>query len=94
MGNPTSLYLQAASISLPVGSLVWVEDPDIAWIDGEILEVNGSDIKVLCNSGKTVSEHMTFYFREGVMSCFIQLTAEMSQGIELYPLYSFEHIGN
>ncbi|KAF3667539.1 Myosin-9 [Capsicum annuum] len=54
MGNPTSLYLQAASISLPVGSLVWVEDPDIAWIDGEILEVNGSDIKVLCNSGKTV----------------------------------------
>ncbi|KAG5586929.1 hypothetical protein H5410_047363 [Solanum commersonii] len=44
----------AASISLPVGSLVWVEDPDVAWIDGEVLEVNGSDIKVLCTSGKTV----------------------------------------
>ncbi|XP_049406018.1 myosin-6 [Solanum stenotomum] len=44
----------AASISLPAGSLVWVEDPDVAWIDGEVLEVNGSDIKVLCTSGKTV----------------------------------------
>ncbi|KAK4344705.1 hypothetical protein RND71_034881 [Anisodus tanguticus] len=54
MGNPTSLYLQAASVSLPVGSLVWVEDPDVAWIDGEVVEVNGSDVKVLCTSGKTV----------------------------------------
>ncbi|KAK4366137.1 hypothetical protein RND71_014017 [Anisodus tanguticus] len=54
MGNPTLLYLQAASVSLPVGSIVWVEDPDVAWIDGEVVEVNGSDIKVLCTSGKTV----------------------------------------
>ncbi|KAJ8558195.1 hypothetical protein K7X08_004961 [Anisodus acutangulus] len=44
----------AASVSLPVGSIVWVEDPDVAWIDGEVVEVNGSDIKVLCTSGKTV----------------------------------------
>ncbi|KAA3468869.1 Myosin-J heavy chain [Gossypium australe] len=40
--------------SLAVGSLVWVEDPDIAWIDGEVVQVNGEDIKVLCTSGKTV----------------------------------------
>lgn len=37
-----------------MGSLVWVEDPVVAWIDGEVLEVNGADIKVLCTSGKTV----------------------------------------
>lgn len=43
-----------ASVTLGVGSLVWVEDPDVAWIDGEVLEVNGVDIKVLCTSGKTV----------------------------------------
>lgn len=66
MGNPTLLYLQAASVSLPVGSLVWVEDPDVAWIDGEVLELNGSDIKVLCTSGKTVSEHMASYCRKEV----------------------------
>ncbi|GAA0170129.1 actin binding motor protein [Lithospermum erythrorhizon] len=44
----------AASISLALGSLVWVEDQDVAWIDGEVLEVKGDDVKVLCTSGKTV----------------------------------------
>ncbi|MBA0802680.1 hypothetical protein Gohar_012957, partial [Gossypium harknessii] len=44
----------AATTSLVVGSLVWVEDPDDAWIDGEVVEVKGEDIKVLCTSGKTV----------------------------------------
>ncbi|XVF32292.1 hypothetical protein REPUB_Repub17cG0069500 [Reevesia pubescens] len=48
------LIYMAATTSLVVGSLVWVEDSDIAWIDGEVVEVNGEDIKVLCNSGKTV----------------------------------------
>lgn len=43
-----------ASAALGVGSLVWVEDPDEAWIDGEVVAVNGEDIKVLCTSGKTV----------------------------------------
>ncbi|CAI0560601.1 unnamed protein product [Linum tenue] len=45
----------AASVSLAVGSLVWVEDPDTAWIDGEVVEIKGEDIKVLCTSGKTVA---------------------------------------
>ncbi|PHU13460.1 Myosin-14 [Capsicum chinense] len=54
MANISLLDLQAASVSLAVGSLVWVEDPDVAWIDGEVLEVNGADVKVSCTSGKTV----------------------------------------
>uniref|UniRef100_A0A7N0SYH6 Uncharacterized protein n=1 Tax=Kalanchoe fedtschenkoi TaxID=63787 RepID=A0A7N0SYH6_KALFE len=45
-----------ATISHPVvGAQVWLEDAIEAWIDGEIVEVNGDDIKVLCTSGKTVS---------------------------------------
>ncbi|WMV31941.1 hypothetical protein MTR67_025326, partial [Solanum verrucosum] len=52
--NITLLDLQAASVSLGAGSLVWVQDPDVAWIDGEVSEVNGADIKVSCTSGKTV----------------------------------------
>ncbi|GAB4841283.1 hypothetical protein Ancab_022015 [Ancistrocladus abbreviatus] len=44
----------AGSVNLSVGALVWVEDPDVAWIDGEVLEVTGNQIKVLCTSGKTV----------------------------------------
>lgn len=43
-----------ASAALGVGSLVWVEDPDEAWIDGEVVSVNGENVKVLCTSGKTV----------------------------------------
>ncbi|KAL8494435.1 hypothetical protein ACS0TY_025301 [Phlomoides rotata] len=43
-----------ASVALAVGALVWVEDPDVAWIDGEVIAVNGQDIKVLCTSGKTI----------------------------------------
>ncbi|CAA0823906.1 Myosin-6 [Striga hermonthica] len=43
-----------APVTLGVGSLVWVEDPDEAWIDGEVIAVNGEDIKVSCTSGKTV----------------------------------------
>ncbi|KAF1898314.1 hypothetical protein Lal_00033081 [Lupinus albus] len=46
--------LCAVTASTVVGSHIWVEDPDIAWIDGEVLEVNNEEIKVLCTSGKTV----------------------------------------
>ncbi|KAL8258997.1 hypothetical protein R6Q59_026950 [Mikania micrantha] len=43
-----------AAVSLGVGSLVWVEDLEEAWIDGEVIEVNGEDIRVASTSGKTV----------------------------------------
>ncbi|KAE8679654.1 hypothetical protein F3Y22_tig00111398pilonHSYRG00287 [Hibiscus syriacus] len=48
------LNCMAPPTTLAVGSLVWVEDSDIAWIDGEVVQVNGEDIKVLCTSGKMV----------------------------------------
>jgi Myosin N-terminal SH3-like domain len=38
-----------------VGSQVWAEDPVEAWIDGEVLEVNGDSIKIQATNGKTVS---------------------------------------
>ncbi|KAI3667969.1 hypothetical protein L6452_43040 [Arctium lappa] len=43
-----------AAVSLGVGSLVWVEDPDEAWMDGEVIAVSGEEIKVASTSGKTV----------------------------------------
>lgn len=42
----------AVSASIAVGSHVWVGDPELTWIDGEVLEVNGHEIKVNCTSGK------------------------------------------
>ncbi|XP_031397303.1 myosin-6-like isoform X3 [Punica granatum] len=37
-----------------VGSLLWVEDPEVAWIDGEVVEVEGDEIKINCSSGNLV----------------------------------------
>lgn len=36
-----------------LGSIVWVEDTDEAWIDGEVVEANDDDVKVICQT-KTV----------------------------------------
>ncbi|KAK4388063.1 Myosin-14, partial [Sesamum angolense] len=41
------------SASIAVGSHVWLEDSEVSWIDGEVLEVKGKKIKVICTSGKT-----------------------------------------
>lgn len=51
--------MQAANFTPVVGSLVWVEDPEVTWIDGEVVGVNGGEIKILCTSGKTVSAFKT-----------------------------------
>ncbi|GER41677.1 myosin 2 [Striga asiatica] len=40
------------SASIAVGSQVWVEDPEVAWTDGEVVEVNGDEIKVFTSSEK------------------------------------------
>ncbi|PQQ00844.1 hypothetical protein Pyn_39723 [Prunus yedoensis var. nudiflora] len=44
----------AANVNLAVGSLVWVEDPEVAWMDGEVVGVNDEEIEINCTSGKTV----------------------------------------
>ncbi|KAM1380691.1 hypothetical protein ACFX2I_022389 [Malus domestica] len=50
-----SMSTQAANVSLVVGSHVWVEDPEEAWIDGEVVGVNNEEIEINCTSGKTVT---------------------------------------
>lgn len=53
--NLATFVIQTASASIAVGSHVWVEDSEVAWIDGKVLEINGEGIKVICTSGKAVS---------------------------------------
>lgn len=48
------LLLQAAPVNIVVGSHVWVEDPVVAWIDGEVIRINGHDVHVHTPNGKTV----------------------------------------
>jgi myosin-5 len=42
-----------------VGSHVWVEDSDEAWMDGLVEEVNGDDLVVNCTSGKKVTVNVS-----------------------------------
>ncbi|KAL9242136.1 hypothetical protein vseg_016167 [Gypsophila vaccaria] len=37
-----------------VGSKVWVEDPEIAWVDGEVTRVNGTELHVRTTTGKSI----------------------------------------
>jgi Myosin N-terminal SH3-like domain len=38
-----------------VGSHVWVEDPKLAWVDGEVSKISGSQVHVSATTGKNVS---------------------------------------
>ncbi|XWS16193.1 hypothetical protein CRYUN_Cryun34aG0064100 [Craigia yunnanensis] len=37
-----------------IGSHVWIEDPGLAWIDGEVVRINGNEVHVKTTIGKTV----------------------------------------
>ncbi|XP_019082520.1 PREDICTED: myosin-10-like [Camelina sativa] len=51
----------AASAKVAVGSHVWVEDTDEAWIDGEVVESDGEEIKVHCQSKMVVAKVNSVY---------------------------------
>ncbi|XP_021307574.1 myosin-6 isoform X1 [Sorghum bicolor] len=42
-----------------VGSHVWVEDPDEAWMDGLVEQINGDELVVNCTSGKKVTVNVS-----------------------------------
>ncbi|KAK4488660.1 hypothetical protein RD792_004431 [Penstemon davidsonii] len=41
-------------VNIIVGSHVWVEDPEVAWIDGEVIEIKGSDATIVTTNEKTI----------------------------------------
>lgn len=44
----------AQPVQIIVGSHVWVEDPVLAWIDGEVTSINGHEVHVKTTDRKTV----------------------------------------
>ena len=40
-----SCLLQASPANIIVGSQVWIEDPKLAWIDGEVIRINGDSVE-------------------------------------------------
>ncbi|KAK9128425.1 hypothetical protein Syun_017222 [Stephania yunnanensis] len=45
MGSPVNII---------VGSHVWAEDPEIAWIDGEVIEIKGGNATIITTNGKKI----------------------------------------
>ncbi|KAH1048184.1 hypothetical protein J1N35_038968 [Gossypium stocksii] len=45
-----------------IGSHVWVEDPGLAWIDGEVIRINGNEIHVNTAHGKSVVTNISKAF--------------------------------
>uniref|UniRef100_A0ACD5X744 Uncharacterized protein n=1 Tax=Avena sativa TaxID=4498 RepID=A0ACD5X744_AVESA len=41
-------------VNIIVGSQVWLEDPNEAWVDGEVTGIKGGDVTVATTNGKTV----------------------------------------
>ncbi|KAL3825345.1 hypothetical protein ACJIZ3_021374 [Penstemon smallii] len=44
----------ATPVNIIVGSHVWVEDPTLAWIDGEVKRIDGQDVHIQATNGKKV----------------------------------------
>ncbi|XP_010469656.1 PREDICTED: myosin-12-like isoform X3 [Camelina sativa] len=40
-------------VNITLGSHVWVEDPELAWISGEVIEIIGTNAKIVTANGKT-----------------------------------------
>ncbi|XP_022966587.1 myosin-17-like [Cucurbita maxima] len=49
-------------VNIIVGSHVWIEDPKLAWIDGEVFRINGEEIHVRTTNGKTVVANISKIF--------------------------------
>ncbi|GLJ44110.1 hypothetical protein SUGI_0919840 [Cryptomeria japonica] len=47
-----------APVNIIVGSHVWVEDPQLAWIDGEVIKIVGQNAEVQTTAGKKVSVNL------------------------------------
>ncbi|XP_011007728.1 PREDICTED: myosin-17-like isoform X1 [Populus euphratica] len=52
----------AAPDNIIVGSHVWVEDPVLAWIDGEVTRINGNAVHVKTADGKKVVSNISKVF--------------------------------
>ncbi|OWM83071.1 hypothetical protein CDL15_Pgr011753 [Punica granatum] len=52
----------AAPVNIIVGSHVWVEDPVLAWVDGEVFRINGEEVHINRTDGKMVVANISKVF--------------------------------
>ncbi|KAL0437383.1 UNVERIFIED_CONTAM: Myosin-11, partial [Sesamum radiatum] len=44
--------MQATPVNIVEGSYVWVEDPEVTWIDGQVEEIKGDEAEVRISDEK------------------------------------------
>lgn len=47
-------------MNIIVGSHVWVEDPELAWIDGQVSKINAEEAEIQNTNGKKVFNCVQF----------------------------------
>ncbi|ONK68595.1 uncharacterized protein A4U43_C05F13770 [Asparagus officinalis] len=45
--------------NISVGSHVWVEDAQLAWVDGEVTKISGEEVQIQTSNGKTVTSNLS-----------------------------------
>lgn len=46
--------IKGTPVNIIVGSHAWAEDPDAAWIDGEVIGIEGRNATIVTTDGKTI----------------------------------------
>ncbi|KAK6150259.1 hypothetical protein DH2020_017784 [Rehmannia glutinosa] len=80
MRRPTC---EGTPVNIIVGSHVWVEDPEIAWIDGQVENIKGNEVEVQTFDGKKVCDtaqySLTFFFFFIFCAFIIKVVANLSK---------------
>jgi len=54
------MHLQGTPVNITVGSHVWVEDPEVSWIDGQVSKIKGKDVEIDTTNGKKVCAYLRY----------------------------------
>ncbi|XP_024966855.1 myosin-11-like [Cynara cardunculus var. scolymus] len=56
----------ATTVNIILGTHVWVEDPAICWIDGQVTKINGKEVEVETTDGKKVTANLSKIYPKDV----------------------------
>lgn len=49
-------------MTIVVGSQIWVENPELVWIDGEVINIKGEDAEIQISNGNKVQSCFIFFY--------------------------------
>ncbi|KAK6232958.1 hypothetical protein SCA6_003031 [Theobroma cacao] len=64
--NALISLLQGTPVNIIVGSHIWVEDADEAWIDGQVSKINGNNAEIETSDGKKVTANLSKIYPKDV----------------------------